>query len=70
MSRDPQTKSEASAKTGATRRERLAAELRSNLHKRKARARNVEKRENQGPDGDEAHEGASAKLALRDLVGD
>ena len=54
MSSDPKTKSQPSAKTGNSRRERLAAELRSNLRKRKARARNVEKR--QGRDGDEAHE--------------
>ena len=53
MSSDPSAKSQISAKTRDSRRERLAAELRSNLQKRKTRARNIEKRENEAQDGDE-----------------
>lgn len=42
-----------SAKAGDARRDRLAAELRSNLHKRKARARKIE---NAQPDDDKKAE--------------
>ena len=43
MSKDAETKSQAPAKARHARRDRLAAELRSNLHKRKARVRNIER---------------------------
>jgi hypothetical protein len=56
MASDPKTKSQASAKAGDARRERLAAELRSNLRKRKARENSIERRQNQTQDGEDVHE--------------
>jgi hypothetical protein len=56
MASDPKTKSQASAKAADARRGRLAAELRSNLHKRKARARSIEGQQKQAQDGDDVHE--------------
>ena len=50
MSSDPKTKSQPAAKAGQARRDRLAAELRSNLHKRKARARAVGQPKNAEPE--------------------
>ena len=56
MAKDPKIKSQPSAKAGETRRDRLAAELRSNLHKRKARARNIERLPNPKHDTDKTQE--------------
>jgi hypothetical protein len=56
MASDPKTKSQASAKTADARRERLAAELRSNLRKRKARTRSIDGQQKQAQDGDDVHE--------------
>jgi hypothetical protein len=56
MASDPKTKSQASARTRDARRERLAAELRSNLRKRKARESSIERRQNQTQDGEDVHE--------------
>jgi hypothetical protein len=56
MASNPETKSKSQAKTGETRRDRLAAELRSNLRKRKARARNIERLQNAKHDTDKAQE--------------
>ncbi|MET0568156.1 MAG: hypothetical protein ABWZ74_03680 [Hyphomicrobiaceae bacterium] len=44
------------AKPGEVRRDRLATELRSNLHKRKARARSLEKLQDEKPDSDKVDE--------------
>ena len=54
MPNEHKAKPEASAKTGETRRDRLAAELRSNLHKRKVRARHLETLQGQKSDRDKA----------------
>ena len=56
MPNDPKTKSQLSAKARETRRDRLAAELRSNLHKRKAQARNIERLQNPKHDTDKTQE--------------
>jgi hypothetical protein len=56
MSNDPKTKSQASARTRDARRARLAAELRSNLRKRKVRESIIERRQNQTQDGEDVHE--------------
>jgi hypothetical protein len=56
MPNDAKTKSGPAAKAADTRRKRLAEELRSNLHKRKARARNMEKPQEPAPAADKVLE--------------
>ena len=56
MSSGAKTKSQASAKAADARRERLAAELRSNLRKRKTKARSMEGRQSEAQGGEEVHE--------------
>lgn len=56
MSNDAKTKSRPAAKAADTRGKRLAAELRSNLHKRKTRARNMERHQAPDPPADKVQE--------------
>ena len=56
MPNDTKTKSRSAAKAADTRRKRLAEELRSNLHKRKARARNMERLQEPAPVADKVRE--------------